>query len=70
METIELISYKIKVPIKSLYKSTFSSMIKILYILKEKKTKMKRSMRQSFNTNMIIANIIGRNRKQIIKDGD
>ena len=45
-------------------------MIKILYILKEKKTKMKRSMRQSFNTNMIIANIIGRNRKQIIKDGD
>jgi hypothetical protein len=70
METIELISYKIKVPINSLYKSIFSSMIKILYILKEKKTIMKRSMRQSFNTNMIIANIIGRNRKQINKDGD
>ena len=70
MDTIELISYKIKVPIKYLYKSIFSSIIKILYILKEKKTKMKRSMRQSFNTNMIIANIIGRNRKQIIKDGD
>jgi hypothetical protein len=32
METIELISYKIKVPINSLYKSIFSSMIKILYI--------------------------------------